>query len=51
MATAKERSHSRDGSNENAAYWDLWAENDLRYQSKWHPELAADFALNNEAER
>lgn len=44
---AKERGHARDGSNENAANWDLWAENDLAYQEKYHPELQADFIYQN----
>lgn len=49
IAIAKERGHARDGSNENAQHWDLWAANDLRYQERYHPELNADFILNNEA--
>lgn len=44
---AKERGHSRDGSNENAQHWDLWAENDLKYQQKYHPEQVADFTIEN----
>ncbi|HEX7368067.1 MAG TPA: hypothetical protein VF261_00215, partial [Candidatus Saccharimonadales bacterium] len=43
IETAKERGRARDGNNENAQYWDLWAENDLRYQQKYHPEQVADF--------
>lgn len=43
LAIAKERGHARDGSNENAAYWDLWARNDLVYQERYHPEARADF--------
>jgi uridine kinase len=46
---AKQRGHARDSSNENAEHWDLWAENDLRYQEKYHPEQVADFVFNNEA--
>jgi uridine kinase len=45
IAVAKERGHNRDGSNENARHWDLWAQNDLRYQEKYHPELMADFTF------
>ncbi len=45
MAIAKERGHARDGSNENAKMWDLWAENDLKYQEKYHPEKFADFVI------
>ena len=44
---AKVRGRARDGSSENAQYWDLWAENDLAYQRKHHPELIADFTINN----
>lgn len=51
MAIAKKRGHARDSSNENAQYWDLRAANDLRYQEKYHPELKADFVVNNEAKQ
>lgn len=44
---AKERGHAREASNENAAFWDLWAANDLAYQQKYHPELIADFVYDN----
>lgn len=44
---AKERGHVRDSSNENAQHWDLWAENDLKYQQKYHPEKVADFVIEN----
>lgn len=47
IEVAKERGHARDGSNENAQHWDLWAENDLAYQQKHHPEKAADFIVDN----
>lgn len=47
MEIAKERGHARDGSNENTQHWDLWAENDLKYQNKYHPEVAADIVINN----
>lgn len=50
MEIAKERGHARDGSNENAQHWDLWAANDLRYREENHPELEADFVFNNEAQ-
>ena len=48
MELAKERGHARDGSNENAQYWDLWAENDLVYQQKYHPEQQANFVVENQ---
>lgn len=48
MEVAKERGHARDGSNENAALWDLWVANDLAYQDKYHPEEQADFVYQNE---
>lgn len=51
MPVAKQRGHARDGSNENAQYWDLWAENDLAYQKKYHPELNADFIIDNREDK
>lgn len=47
IAIANKRGHARDGSNENAQYWELWSNNDLAYQQKYHPELAADFVIDN----
>jgi uridine kinase len=47
MEIAKERGRARDGSNENAQYWDLWAANDLAYQEKFHPDQSADFIFRN----
>lgn len=47
MEVAKQRGHARDGSNENAANWDLWTQNDLDYQQKYHPEQAADYIFDN----
>lgn len=47
IEVAKERGKARDGDNENAQHWDLWAENDLRYQQKYHPEKVADFIIAN----
>ena len=45
---AKKRGHARDGGSENAQHWDLWAENDLKYQREHHPEIQADFQINND---
>ncbi|GAC1392104.1 MAG: AAA family ATPase [Candidatus Saccharimonadales bacterium] len=45
---ARERGRARDGTNENAQYWDLWAENDLKYQQNYHPEQAADIVIKND---
>jgi uridine kinase len=45
--TAKARGHARDGSNENAQYWDLWSDNDVSYQAKYRPEQVADFIIEN----
>jgi uridine kinase len=50
LVIAKERGHARDGSNENAQHWDLWAENDRQYREKYHPEKVADFTFDNEAQ-
>jgi uridine kinase len=47
IEVAKQRGHARDGSNENAQHWDLWAENDLAYQQKYSPEKQADFITSN----
>jgi uridine kinase len=47
IEVAKQRGHARDGSNENAQHWDLWAKNDLVYQQKYHPEQMADFIISN----
>lgn len=44
---ANKRGHVRDRSNENTQHWKLWSQNDLRYQQKHHPELAADFVIEN----
>lgn len=44
---ASERGHARDGSNKNAQYWKLWSQNDIQYQREHHPELAADFVIEN----
>jgi len=47
IEVAKERGKARDRDNENAQHWGLWAENDLRYQQKYHPEKVADFIIAN----
>lgn len=47
METAMQRGHARDGSNENAANWALWAQNDLDYRQKYHPEQTADYIFDN----
>jgi uridine kinase len=44
---AKERGRARDDANENAIHWELWAQNDLWYQQKHHPETSADFVFSN----
>jgi uridine kinase len=48
MEIAQQRGHARDGSNENAHYWDLWMRNDLAYQQRYHPEQRADSIFMNE---
>lgn len=47
IEVARERGRARDGGNENAQHWDLWAENDLGYQQKYHPKKVADFVIAN----
>lgn len=44
---AQARGHARDGSAENAIYWDQWAKNDIAYQQQYHPERRADYCFVN----
>lgn len=44
---AKNRGQQRDSDNENATLWDKWAQCDLAYQQKYHPEQRADFTVSN----
>jgi len=44
---ARERGRARDGNNENAQHWDLWAKNDLAYEERFHPDQSADFVFVN----
>lgn len=44
---AKARGRARDAGNENEEEWDMWAEMDLTYQQKYHPESLADFTVEN----
>lgn len=48
IEVAKQRGRLRDAGNENEQHWDLWAENDLAYQQKFHPEQRADFVIAND---
>ncbi len=48
IETAKRRGKQRDAGNENEQHWDVWAVNDLAYQAKNHPELRADYIINND---
>jgi uridine kinase len=47
IEVARERGRARDGDNENAQHWDLWAQNDLKYLEKHHPEKLADYTFVN----
>jgi uridine kinase len=47
LEVAAHRGRARDGSAENAAYWDLWARNDRAYQRRYHPERRADYVYHN----
>jgi len=47
LEVAQKRGHAREGSNENAQHWDLWTENDRRYQQRYHPERQADYTITN----
>lgn len=44
---SKQRGQLRDKGNENEAMWDKWADCDLVYKEKFHPENRADFIINN----
>ena len=44
---AQQRGHARDSSNENAAHWELWAENDRKYFEQYHPNEHADYIISN----
>jgi uridine kinase len=46
IEVARERGRARDGSNENAQHWDLWAQYDLAYQERYHPETVADLVVS-----
>ena len=48
LATAQAHGHARDGSSEHAAYWELWAQNDVAYKQKHHPERRADCLFVND---
>jgi uridine kinase len=50
IEVAKRRGKLRDVGNENEQHWDLWAENDLTYQQKYHPEQRADYVIDNSQE-
>lgn len=45
IEVAKMRGIARDSGSENEKLWDLWAENDLLYQNKYHPEKGADIII------
>ena len=47
LEVAQTRGHARDGSNENAQYWELWEQDDRTYQQQYHPEQRADFVFMN----
>ncbi|MBW4061040.1 hypothetical protein HJC99_00500 [Candidatus Saccharibacteria bacterium] len=47
IEVAKARGQARDAGNENESKWDVWAQSDLDYQHKYHPEQAADFTVEN----
>ena len=47
IEVAKSRGQLRDKGNENEVMWDKWAECDLTYKEKFHPEKRADFIIYN----
>ena len=46
IEVARERGRARDGDNENAQHWDLWAANDLAYQEQFNSNQVADSVVN-----
>lgn len=44
---AKQRGKLRDSGNENEDKWDIWAQNDIAYKEKYHPEVHADAIVTN----
>jgi uridine kinase len=44
---AKLRGILRDGENDNEKYWDIWTDNDVAYQRKYHSDQVADFTVSN----
>lgn len=47
IEVATKRGISRDAGSENESKWGIWANNDLIYQRKYHPEEQADFVFDN----
>ena len=47
IEVAKRRGQLRDKGNENEVMWDKWAASDLAYKEKFHPEIKADFNIDN----
>lgn len=47
IEVAKSRGQLRDKGNENEFMWDKWAECDLAYREKFHPDNRADFIFDN----
>lgn len=47
IQTAKERGQARAGTHGSAEDWAAWANIDILYQQKYHPELLADFTITN----
>lgn len=47
IESATTRGRRRDQGNENETKWGIWANNDLIYQEKYHPETQADFVFDN----
>jgi len=47
IEVASERGVLRDAGNENESKWGVWANNDIIYRNKYHPEERADFVFDN----
>ena len=47
IQVARQRGQARDGTHGSAKDWAAWAQIDISYQQKYHPEQQADFTVTN----
>ena len=48
IQVARQRGQDRDGTHGSAKDWATWAQIDITYQQKYHPEQQADFTVTND---